>query len=157
AGIEITHPDKIIFPQAKLTKKDLASFYDKVSEFILPYLRDRPLTLHRFPEGIHNDGFYQKNIPEYFPDFIHRIDVPTQSGSNIQTYCNSKKELLYFVNQNTISFHPWLSRKDHLDYPDKIVFDLDPSEDDFDGVKEAAKIIRTFLEEKGEKPNLMTT
>lgn len=158
AGIEITHPDKIIFPQAKLTKEDVARFYDKISDFLLPHLKDRPLTLHRFPEGIGSEGFYQKNIPDYFPDFIPRIEVSTQTGMNIQTYCNSKKELLYLVNQNTISFHPWLSKKDHPEKPDKVVFDLDPSENDFEEVKKAAKIIRQFLlQEKEIDPKLMTT
>src|SRR5690625_3247134 len=94
-GIKITHPEKLIFPEKNLTKKDVVLYYDKISEYILPYLRDRPLTLRRFPEGIDKDGFYQKNIPDYFPDFIHRIEVSTQEGKNIQTYCNTKKELIY--------------------------------------------------------------
>jgi|SRR5690625_192898 len=156
-GIKITHPEKLIFPEKNLTKKDVVLYYDKISEYILPYLRDRPLTLRRFPEGIDKDGFYQKNIPDYFPDFIHRIEVSTQEGKNIQTYCNTKKELIYLVNQNTISFHPWLSTIDHINQPDKIVIDLDPSRQDFEEVKAAAKIIHTYLTDQDIQSQVMTT
>lgn len=156
-GVEITHPEKVLFPEKNITKKDVILYYDKIADFILPYLKNRPLTLRRFPEGINKKGFYQKNIPDYFPDFIPRIEIPTQDGNNVQTYCNSKKEIIYLVNQNTISFHPWLSTIHDINKPDKIVIDLDPSRNDFEEVKTAAKIIHKFLSKRDISAHLMTT
>lgn len=152
ASIKISHPDKIIFPDANVTKIDMVRYYEKIAEYILPHLKNRPLTLQRFPDGIDEDGFYQKNIPDYFPDFISRIEIPTQSGSNTQTYCNSKKQLIFLVNQGTVSFHTWLARKDRLNKPDKVVFDLDPPEGEFKKVKEAAHLIHKYLRKKGKDP-----
>ncbi|PVW16238.1 non-homologous end-joining DNA ligase [Marixanthomonas spongiae] len=156
-GIEITHPDKVIFPKLDATKRDMAQYYDKVAEKMLPYLKDRPLTLHRFPDGIDADGFYQKKAADYFPDFIQTIKVKTEDGHINQAMCNNKKSLLYLVNQGTIGFHIWLSKKDKLYKPDKVVFDLDPPKNSFAKVKEAAKKTHEFLKEKDKKAQLMTT
>lgn len=155
--IEITHPDKIIYPKLKITKLDVVKYYQKIADKMLPYLKDRPLTLQRFPAGILKEGFYQKNAADYFPSFIQTIKIPTEEGHNIQVVCNTKKSLIYLVNQGTISFHTWLSKKDMLTKPDKIVFDLDPSDNNFEKVKEAAKIVDDFLQKKDIISNLMTT
>ncbi len=130
--IEITHPEKVIFPKKKITKGDMASYYDRIAEKMLPYLKDRPLTLNRFPNGIGESGFYQKNESDYFPDFIKRVEVETEDGVNTQIVCNNKKSLIYLVNQNTVAFHTWLSRKDRIRQPDKVIFDLDPPEGSFE-------------------------
>tara|TARA_R110002020_G_scaffold438960_3_gene649437 strand:- start:2622 stop:3434 length:813 start_codon:yes stop_codon:yes gene_type:complete len=156
-GVQISHPDKILYPDLNVTKQDIANYYVKVADYILPFLKNRPLTLHRYPDGINSSGFYQKNAPDYFPDFIKTLSVPTQEGTNTQVYCNSKKSLIYLVNQGTIGFHVWLSQRDKLDKPDKIVFDLDPPHSQFSKVKEAALLIREYLKKKGENPHLMTT
>ena len=157
AGVNISHPDKIIFPKANITKIDMVTYYEKVAPKMLPYLRDRPLTLHRFPNGVENPGFYQKNTADYFPDYIKTIEVPTQEGSNTEIYCNTKKSLIYLVNQGTVGFHIWLSQNDKLDKPDKIVFDLDPPDNSFEYVREAAQKVGDYLRAQGENPNLMTT
>ena len=157
AGIEISHPEKVIFPEKNITKGDMAEYYEKIADQILSHLKNRPLTLHRFPSGIDSAGFYQKNASDYFPDFIKRIEVETEEGVNTQILCNDKKSLLYLVNQNTVAFHIWLSRKDKLRQPDKIVFDLDPPGNSFEKVKEAAKVVRNFLRKKDKDPVLMTT
>ena len=156
-GVEITHPERVIFQKKNITKGDMATYYNKISEKMLPYLKDRPLTLQRFPSGIEDKGFYQKSISEYFPDYIKTVEVETEEGSNTQILCNDKKTLLYLVNQGTVTFHTWLSRKDKLRQPDKVVFDLDPPEDSFDKVKEAAKVLRNFLKKQKKDPALMTT
>lgn len=156
-SVEITHPDKIIFPDKKISKGNVATYYERVAHLILPFLRDRPLTLHRFPGGIGQSGFYQKNASDYFPDFIKRVEVETEEGTNTQILCNNKKSLLYLVNQNTLAFHIWLSKKDKLRQPDKVVFDMDPPENSFEKVREAARLFRNFLEKKQKKPQLMTT
>lgn len=156
-GVEISSSDKIYFPESKITKGQVVKYYEKIADKMLPFLKDRPLTLQRFPEGINEDGFYQKNAADYFPDFIKTVKIPTKDGENTQVYCNSTKALIYLANQGTISFHTWLSKRDILNKPDKVVFDLDPPEGKFEDVKKAAKIVRSYLKEKGENPKLMTT
>lgn len=157
AGIEISHPEKIYFPKSGITKQDVLEYYFSVSDKILDFLKDRPLTLRRFPEGVESKGFYQKQIPDYFPDFIKRVSIQTRDKTIEQVYCNDKKTLIYLVNQGTISFHPWLSKKDNLNIPDTVIFDLDPPGDDFERVKEAAQIIRKFLKDRNIRPKIMTT
>lgn len=157
AGIEISHPDKIIYPKHKITKLDMVKYYEKVADDMLPYLKDRPLTLQRFPSGIKEDGFYQKSAGDYFPSFIKTVEIKTEDGSNTQVICNSKKSLIYLANQGTLSFHIWLAKKDKLDNPDKIVFDLDPTEKDFEKIKEAAVHVAHFLRKKSIDPKVMTT
>lgn len=157
ADIEISHPDKLIFPKANITKLEMVTYYHNIAEDMLPYLKNRPLTLHRFPDGIEKSGFYQKNTSDYFPDYIQTIKVKTEEGENIQIICNTKKTLVYLANQGTVSFHVWLSSKDKLNKPDKVVFDLDPPENSFERVKEGAKITGDFLRKKGIEPKLMTS
>ncbi|WP_203293396.1 non-homologous end-joining DNA ligase [Luteirhabdus pelagi] len=157
AGVEISHPDKILFPTKEITKADMVKYYASIADKMLPYLKGRPLTLRRFPDGVDTDGFYQKNASDYFPDFIKTVQIETKEGSNTQVYCNSKKSLIYLANQGTISFHIWLSKRDKPEKPDKVVFDLDPPANSFDKVKKAAKKIGDFLKDNGKDPNLMTT
>ncbi len=157
AQVEISNPEKVIFPQKKITKSDMAEYYDKIADRMLPYLKDRPLTLQRFPNGIQEAGFYQKNASEYFPDFIKTVEIDTEEGKNTQIICNDKRTLLYLVNQGTVSFHIWLSRKDKIRQPDKVVFDLDPPKNGFEKVREAAKVVRNYLRKQKKDPQLMTT
>jgi bifunctional non-homologous end joining protein LigD len=157
AGVEISNPDKIIFPEKKITKVEMISYYERIAPLMLPFLKDRPLTLQRFPNGISESGFYQKNAADYFPDFIETIEVETEEGKNTQIICNNVKSLVYLANQGAIVFHIWLSRKDRLRQPDKIVFDLDPPANSFERVKEVALLIREFLQKKGIDPSLMTS
>lgn len=157
AQVEISHPDKIIFPKKKITKGDMAEYYEKIADRMLPFMTDRPLTLQRFPNGIEEQGFYQKSISDYFPDFIKTVEIKTEEGTNTQIICNDKRSLLYLVNQGTVSFHIWLSRKDKIRQPDKVIFDLDPPENSFDKVKEAAKVLRSYLKKQKKDPQLMTT
>ncbi len=155
--VEISNPDKLIFPEEGITKLKLVEYYEKIADKILPYLEDRPLTLQRFPDGIDSDGFYQKKAADYFPDYIERISIDTEDGSITQVICNNKQSLIYLANQATITFHIWLSKKDELQKPDKVVFDLDPPKNSFDQVKEAAEKIGDFLAKEGKEPKLMTT
>ena len=157
ARLEISHPEKILFPKKKISKAGVARYYEAVAEKMLPYLKDRPLSLVRYPSGINKKGFFQKNASDYFPAYIKRIEIETDEGLNIQVICNNKKSLIYLANQNTVEFHIWLSKKDKLREPDKVVFDLDPPENSFDKVKEGALILKHYLSEKNCDPQLMTT
>ncbi|MCC8358410.1 non-homologous end-joining DNA ligase [Salinimicrobium sediminilitoris] len=157
AGVEISHPEKVLFPEKEITKGDMISYYERIAPLMLPFLKDRPLTLHRFPGGITESGFYQKNASDYFPSFIKTIKIETEEGTNTQVLCNDRKSLVYLANQGTVAFHIWLSKKDKLRQPDRVVFDLDPSDDDFEKIKEGAKIMRFLLKSKEIDPSLMTS
>lgn len=139
--ISISHPEKVLFPDCGLTKQDLADYYRRVADRMLPYLKARPLTLRCYPEGIAKDGFFNKNTPDHFPDFIKRIEVPTrEEGGRKATMSSAEKsaDLVYFAGQNTIEVHATLSTVDHLEMPDQVIFDFDPSDGNFHKVREAA-------------------
>lgn len=156
-SIEISHPEKILFPEKKITKGQVAEYYSRIAHKILPYLKNRPLSLIRFPQGISKKGFFQKNATDYFPDFIERVEVETEEGLNTQFICNNVKSLVYLANQNTIEFHIWLSKKDKLRTPNKVIFDLDPPENSFNKVKEAAFFLKDYLEKNKKQLQLFTT
>lgn len=157
AGVEISHPDKVLFPDKDIRKEEMIRYYDRIADKMLPFLKDRPLTLERFTEGADQDGFYQKQASDYFPDFIDRVTVKTKDGEIEQVVCNNKKTLIYLANQDTITFHIWLSKTDKINRPDKVIFDLDPAEGAFEKVKEAAKKIKSYYESKGKDCKLMTS
>lgn len=156
-GITITHPDKILYPEANISKLDIVNYYKDFAGQIMPYLKGRPLTLRRFPDGVDKQGFFQKNASDYFPDFIKTIEVKTDQGKNTTVVCNNLKTLLYLANQGTIEFHVWLSRMDKLNKPDKVVFDLDPPSGSFKTLKKGANVIRDFLAEEGIHCQLTTS
>ena len=142
----LTHPDRVLFPG--ITKEAVAAYYESVVEHMLPFLKDRPLVMQRFPEGIEGPGFYQKNAAEYFPDWIHQVKVPKHGGSVRHVLCNDLDTLIYLVNQASITFHIWPSRTDRLLYPDLMIFDLDPqNEDDPASVRHGALQLRDLLRE----------
>lgn len=146
-NIEIKNPDKIFFPEKNITKGDLIEYYEDIAEYLLPCLKDRPLMLSRFPDGIEGEGFYQKEVPDYFPDWIEVMQIKKEEGGSIrQVICNDKATLIYLVNQGTVSFHPWQSTTKNLGYPNKLVFDLDPPDGNFDLVIKGAKTLRKLLE-----------
>lgn len=157
--IEIKNRDKIFFPADEITKGDLIDYYERISDSILPYLKDRPLSLNRYPNGIREEGFYQKSVPDYFPGWIDTEKVKKkEGGSNKQVVCNKKATLVYLANQGTISFHPWLSTSSDINKPDKLVFDLDPPDSNFEIVIEGAKALHVLLGKKlGLNAFVMTT
>ena len=144
--LQIIHKDKILFPQSGVTKNDLIHYYEQIADYMLPYLKDRPLTMHRFPNGIHKDGFYQKNASDYFPDWIKTIKIKKKDGWVNHVVCDTKETLVYLAGQGVITFHITLSKVDKLDYPDKLIFDLDPADNNFALAVKGAKILRTLLE-----------
>lgn len=158
-SFEISKRDKTFFPKNGYTKGDLIDYYDKISDKILPYMKDRPLTMVRFPNGINDKKFFQKDAPDYFPDWIGLKSIKKQEdGKTKYVICNNKATLIYLANQACITPHLWLSKKDKLDYPDKMIFDLDPSDNDFNKVKSAAKKMKKFLEDDFGLPlYIMTT
>lgn len=151
-ALEFTHPDKILFPDAGLTKGDVLAFYGAIAPRLLPHLRDRPVTLERLPDGLAEGGprFWQKNTPDYYPDWIPRVDLPTEKGKPVRyTLVNDLETLLYLVNQGALTFHVWLSRVKNLAVPDYVLFDLDRSEATFADVVKIARRLRDFLTARG--------
>jgi bifunctional non-homologous end joining protein LigD len=155
--IEITHPDRVLFPKDRITKADLVDYYARVAEVMVPHLRDRPLSQHQFPGGIEGGSFWKKQIPDHFPEWIGRVKVDTEKGPQVQILGNDAATLAYLANQNCITPHVWLSRADHLDRPDQITFDLDPPGEDFAPVRDAALALREILDGLGLVPFAKTT
>ncbi|MDX1596039.1 MAG: non-homologous end-joining DNA ligase [Nitrosopumilaceae archaeon] len=155
--IEISNKDKILFPKSKITKLDLVDYYEKISPLLLPHLRNRPIVMQRFPDGIHSSGFYQKNVSDYFPKWISTIKLRKKDGSVRHVLCQDKSTLLYIVNQACITPHIWLSKKGNIRKPDKLLFDLDPPSNDFGLVSYGAKKINTLLDELELNSFVMTT
>lgn len=157
-SFEVSNLDKVFFPEEGYTKGDLIAYYQKISETMLPYLKDRPLTMIRFPNGVDDKRFYQKDEPDYFPDWIKTKSVSKKEGGKTKyVVCNDEETLVYLANQACITPHIWLSRTDKIEKPDRLIFDLDPSNGDFSKVKKAAKKIRKLLEGLGLSVFVMTT
>lgn len=138
--------DKILFPSSKITKKDIVLYYESIADHMLPYLKDRPLTMQRFPNGITKEGFFQKNASDYFPSWIETVKVKKVGGWVNHVICNTKETLLYLANQYVLTFHVALSKITAIDHPDKLIFDLDPPKDNFNLAIKAARSLKLFLE-----------
>ncbi|MFN3019571.1 DNA ligase D [Chryseobacterium sp. TY3] len=127
--LKLTNQDKIYFPKDSITKGDLVDYYQSVAQYILPHLKNRPLSLNRFPNGIEEQGFYQKHAGDSIPDWIKKTEVYSESTDKYidYIYCNNKETLAYLNNLGCIDLNPWNSSLPDLDHPDFLVFDLDPS------------------------------
>jgi len=155
--VEISNPDKVLFPDAGLTKLDLAEYYARVAPVQLPHIRDRPMNLHVFPQGVEQRGFFLQDIPEHFPDWIGRVTVPKSGGTVTHAVAREPATLPYMAGQNVITPHVWSSRIDMLDRPDHLVMDLDPSGNAFSDIRAAAREAGDALRDKGLQPFAMVT
>lgn len=145
----ITHPEKVLFPQDGITKGELASYYETVAPVMLPHLEGRPVTMERYPRGIEEKGFFQKNVSKGFPEWLERVEVPKKDGTVQHPLVGNRRSLLWLANQNCITPHVWTSRTPNLYHPDVCIFDLDPSEDSPTPLRAAALAVRDLLEELG--------
>jgi bifunctional non-homologous end joining protein LigD len=125
--VEVTHPDKVLFPEAGATKLDLARHYEAVAPAMLPHLRDRPLALEVFPRGVGARGYFMKSIPDHFPDWVGRVTVGKRDGTLTQVVAGDAATLVYLAAQNVVTLHTWLSRADRPHQPDRLIVDFDPS------------------------------
>lgn len=155
--IEITNPDRLLFPRDGYTKADLADYYHRIAPFMLPFIRDRPVTMVRYPRGIDDKGFFQKNAPQGAPSWLRTERLPKQEGNVKHVVCEKAADLIFLANLACIAPHVWLSRVDRPDRPDRLIFDLDPGSDDFQLVKETAILARRLLSEDGLESYVMTT
>lgn len=154
--VELTHEDKRIFPG--ISKGEFVAYYQTIAPIMLPYMKDRPVAMHRFVNGIAQEGFYQKDAGSYFPPWITTKAIKKQGGGVVHyVVCNNAATLVYLANQLCITPHIWLSKIDTLRYPDRMIFDLDPSRNNFRYVCTIAQRVRELLQARGLKPFVMTT
>lgn len=146
--VKLTNQDKIYFPKDGITKGDVVEYYQSVAEYILPYLKNRPLSLNRFPNGIEEQSFYQKDASDNIPDWVKTTEVYSESNDKYidYIYCNDKATLAYLNNLGCIDLNPWNSALPDLEHPDYLVLDLDPSKKNtFDDVIETALQVNEVL------------
>jgi bifunctional non-homologous end joining protein LigD len=130
--VSFTHLDRVYYPDPGYTKAEVLDYYLRVAPYLLPHIKDRPLTLERWPEGVEDGSFFQKNASSYFPSWLHTFPVERRDHQKIVHYplIEDEADLLYLVNQGTITFHAQMSRIDDPEHPDLMVLDVDPPEDD---------------------------
>ncbi|MFB3306852.1 hypothetical protein Q7C20_26805, partial [Pseudomonas sp. AMR01] len=148
-SVPISNLDKVYWPESGLRKYDLIEYYLQISETILPFLIDRPQNLHRHPNGINEEGFYQKDTAGIFPHWLETIKVHSKSGGKDIEYlmCQNEASLIYLANLGCIELNPWSSRKGNLENPDFTVIDIDPSEKTtFEQVIEVALVAKEVLD-----------
>jgi bifunctional non-homologous end joining protein LigD len=133
AGLEVSHPEKVLFPGSGITKGELCAYYEAIAPLMLPHVQGRPLTMERFPAGISKKGFIQKDVSKGFPAWLERIEVERRNedegGMVHYPLANDARSLVWLANQNSITPHVWASRVPRLTAPDLCVFDLDPPEE----------------------------
>lgn len=155
--VPISNPEKVLFPESGITKREFVEYYRRVAPYMLSHVRHRPISMQRFPDGIHGEMFFQKELPEYFPDFFERVDVqPDENETKLYGTIVNEASIVYLGNLVTIP-HIWMSCVDHLRRPDRLVWDLDPMGLGFDKVKTAAKLLRYLLGEIGLESHPMLT
>jgi bifunctional non-homologous end joining protein LigD len=127
--LALTHLNKIYFPESGIRKRDLLAYYYQIADHILPFLKDRPLVMRRYPNGIQEKAFFQKEAPESIPDWIQRARVYSDERGGEMDYvmAQDRPSLLFLTNLGCIDHNPWSSRFDRQDYPDYVFFDLDPT------------------------------
>lgn len=158
-SVELTHCTKLLFPDNGITKGDLVDYYLTVAPHMLPFIKNRPLTLQRFVNGITEEGFYQKDAANYFPDWIKQVKIAKKSGGATHyVVANNAATLAYLTNQVTITYHAWLSTANALGTPDKMIFDLDPAgKAIFADVKYVARMLHDYFIERNVTPLCMLT
>jgi bifunctional non-homologous end joining protein LigD len=147
-ALELSRLEKVFWPDEGLTKGDLLAYYEAVWPWLAPYLRDRPVVLVRYPDGIAGKHFYQKNVPSFTPSWARRQEI---EGTDY-FICNDLRTLLYVINSGAIPLHVWSARLGTLDRPDWLILDLDPKEAPFDDVITIAREARTLLADLGVEP-----
>lgn len=158
--LELTSLDRVLFPEDGITKGDVIDYYEKVAGVMLPHLRGRFISMHRYPDGIGGEGFFQKEAPDYFPEWIRIEKVEKKDGWNHQVVVDDAATLVYLAQQGCLTPHPWMSRAETPHHPDRMVFDFDPpgsGEGTFGEVRWAARELRSVLQDLGLTPFVMTS
>lgn len=148
-SIELSNQSKVWFPESKITKGQIVDYYNAVGPYIVAHIKNHPLTVQRFPNGISEQSFYQKNAGSYFPKWIKTTPIAKEEGGKVHYVLpNDTATLVYLANQGALTFHAWLSRYDKLDAPDRLVFDFDPSKkNDFSDIRTAALLAKEIFDQ----------
>jgi bifunctional non-homologous end joining protein LigD len=142
-NIEVSNLDKVLFPKSNISKGDLINYYHNIPlSFLLPLYKNRPLSMQLCPNGIGNGCFMQKEIPNYFPSWIEQKELPKRGGSIKHIIVNNRATLVYLANQACVTLHLGLSTIDKIYYPNYLLFDLDPSIENLDLLKQVAVRVR---------------
>ncbi len=155
--VEVTHPDRVLFPADGITKRGLVDYYGEVADTMLPHLRGRALTVQRFPRGIGEKGWVQQDFADSLPDWMGRVEVAKEGGTLVHPVAERPEALRWLANQNCITLHIWQSRRNRLHNPDRLVFDLDPSDADFAVVRATARAVAGVLADLGLPCYVQTT
>jgi bifunctional non-homologous end joining protein LigD len=150
AGVRITHPDRVLYPDAGITKRGVIEHYLSIADLMLPHIADRPLSLVRAPRGVGGETFYQKHASEGWPDEFKAIAIREKSGTDQYLYITDERGLVAAAQMGVLELHVWCCHVDEVEKPDRLVFDFDPDVGlDFIHVREAAKQMRGMLKELG--------
>jgi bifunctional non-homologous end joining protein LigD len=145
--IRITRANKVLFPKDGITKSELIDYYRRIAPWMVPHLKDRPLAVQRFPDGIGEPGFFQKAAGPYYPAWIRKVTVPKAGGTVKHVVCDDAATLVYLANQASVTLHTWLSCADDINFPDQMIFDLDPPGTTSSAVIQGAHLLREILDE----------
>ncbi len=155
--VALSSPDKVLFDDPVVTKADLGRYYAAVGPTMLRHVRGRAITLFRHPKGIGAKGFFQKNTPAHYPDWIPRAELRKSGGVINHSVVDHPAALVYFAQQNMVTPHIGLSRVDDLDHPDVYVVDLDPSTNDLAQLRRVALAVKAALQTAGLTPFVQLT
>jgi bifunctional non-homologous end joining protein LigD len=159
--VRLTNPCKVLFPDDGITKADLAAYYAAVAPAMVPHVRDRPLNLWRWNDGIDGGRIVQQELPRGAPEWVRRVEVARRRGGTVcHAVGGETATMVWLANQNCITPHVWASRADRPDRPDRLVFDLDPPDDDGDHlepIRSGALAVGELLRELGLVPFAMTS
>lgn len=160
--VEVSNADRVVFPAIGRTKGDVVAYYERIAPRALPHLEDRPLSIRRFPKGLAGAGFFQKNVPDHYPEDIQRFAIPRSKNATkkhraagktqdvtVYPLVRSAEHLAYLANQGAIELHVPTSRASDLFRPDRVVIDLDPPPGAFELARRATIFTRDALEEFG--------
>ncbi len=148
--VALTNLSKVYWPEQGYSKGDLVDYYATVAPYLLPHLKDRPLSLVRYPKGVASKGFYQKDAPQGMPEWVTVAPVMSKERGTYVNFilCQDVETLVWMANSGVVEINPWLSRYEKLDNPDFAVFDIDPSEGTgWEEVKAVARVIKALLDE----------
>lgn len=155
--LAISNAERVVFPRDGITKGEVVDYYKRIARFMLPHVRKRRLTMERFQPDIDAPPVFQKDMPSHFPEWIHRIEVPKHGGTVTHVVCDNAETLVYLANQGCLTPHVGLQRIDKNEFPDQMVFDLDPPSHDFEPVRAIAFQMRDLLAEHKLTAFLKTT
>jgi bifunctional non-homologous end joining protein LigD len=158
-SLKFTNLGKLYYPDDGVTKRDVLNYYAAIADLILPHLKDRPLSLKRYPNGIKEEFFFQKNTPDSYPSWMRTelIDSDHAGTAINYVFADDHASLMYLVNLGCIDHNPWMSRSGSLDNPDFVLIDLDPQECAYDLIVDAALMVKNILDKIGLKGYAKTT